>query len=230
MQFFERDSVRVFLAAFALGFCHACGGGDDAVTANVSPGNPATPGSPTTATAGNRAPSIGGAAGAYARVGTPYEFLPTANDADGDPLTFSATNLPPWATLDPRTGRVVGTPDAGDVGAYESIVISVADATHVAKTSEFEITVLSAPISVASLQWETPPSKVDGSPLDNLAGYRILYGRNPEDLDHSVFVDGASVNTYEFADLGAGVWYFAVAAVNENGLEGPPSTTTMKSI
>jgi hypothetical protein len=98
------------------------------------------------------------------------------------------------------------------------------------KTSAFEITVLSAMTGVASLQWEMPYSKVDGTPLDNLAGYHILFGRSPEDLDHSVFIDGATVTTYEIASLDEGVWYFAVAAVNANGLEGPPSTAAMKSI
>ena len=41
---------------------------------------------------------------------------------------------------------------------------------------------------VASLRWETPSSKFDGSPLDDLAGYRILYGRNSDDLDKSVLI------------------------------------------
>jgi hypothetical protein len=207
-----------------LAFCHACGGGGDDATASAPPGGPST------STAGNRAPSISGEAGAYARVGTPYEFLPTADDADGDSLIFSVTNLPPWATLDAVTGRISGTPGANDVGAYESIVITVADAAHSVKTSEFQITVLSAATGVASLQWETPASKVDGSPLDNLAGYHILYGHDPEDLDHSAFVDGASVNSYEIADLESGIWYFAVTAINENGLEGPPTTVATKSI
>lgn len=227
MQFFERNSVRAFLPVVALTICNACGGGGDSATAGAPQGQGDSPASPSVA---NSAPSIGGAAGEYARVGTAYEFQPTVNDKDGDPLTFGSNNLPPWAKLDGKTGRIAGTPDAGDVGAYESIVISVADATHVVKTAEFAITVLAAPAGVAALQWEVPAAKLDGSPLDNLAGYRILYGRSPDDLDRSVFIEGASVNTYEFSDLDSGIWYFAVAAVNANGLEGPPSTAAMKSI
>jgi hypothetical protein len=228
MQFFARDSVRAFLPVIALGICNACGSGSDSAPPLAPQGD--SPSSPSVA---NSAPSISGEAGQYARVGTPYEFQPTANDSEGDKLTFSSNNLPPWATLDTKTGRIAGTPDAGDVGAYESIVITVADATHVVKADAFEITVLAASTAatgVASLQWEIPAAKVDGSPLDNLAGYRILYGRSPEDLDLSVFIEGASVNTYEFSDLESGIWYFAVAAVNVNGLEGPPSIAAMKSI
>ena len=113
---------------------------------------------------------------------------------------------------------------------HESIVLAVSDATHTAKTSAFQITVLSAATGIAALQWEMPASKVNGAPLDNLAGYHIFFGRSPEDLDHSVLVDGPSVTTYEIAELDPGVWYFAIAAVNVNGLEGPPSTAAMKSI
>ena len=83
---------------------------------------------------------------------------------------------------------------------------------------------------VASLRWETPPSKVDGSPLDDLAGYRILYGRNSDDLDHSVLIDNPTATSYEFTSLTSGIWYFAVVAVNACGLEGPPTTVATKSI
>ena len=226
MQFFARNGVRAFLPAVAMALCHGgCGGGDAGSAVAPQGGTPTSP-----ATVENSAPSIGGNASAYARTGIPYEFQPSASDADGDPLTFSAINLPPWATLDAQTGRFSGTPTADDVGAYESIVISVADATHTVKTGAFEITVLSAATGIAALQWEIPSSKVNGSPLDDLAGYHILFGRSAEDLDHSVFVDGATVTTYEISSLDPGIWYFAVAAVNANGLEGPPSTAAMKSI
>ncbi len=226
MQFFARNGVRAFLPAVALAFCHGgCGGGSGDSTSTPQGGSPTTP-----TPVENRAPSIEGDASAYARAGAPYEFQPTANDADGDSLTFGITNLPPWATLDLKTGRLAGTPAADDVGAYESIVISVADATHTAKSDVFEITVLAAANGIASLQWEIPSSKINGSPLDDLAGYRILFGRSAEDLDHSVFIDGATVTTYEIDSLDPGVWYFSVAAVNANGLESPPSTAAMKSI
>ena len=227
MQFFARNGVRAFLPAVAMALCHGgCGGGGEPASGSAPQGG--TPGSPTTVE--NHAPSIDGDANAYARAGTQYEFQPTAHDADGDALTFSATNLPPWASLDSKTGRIAGTPAADDVGAYESIVITVADATHTVKTAAFEITVLATATGIAALQWEKPASKVNGSPLDDLAGYRILFGRSPEDLDHSVFIDGASVTTYEITSLDPGIWYFAIAGVNANGLEGPPSTAAMKSI
>jgi len=83
---------------------------------------------------------------------------------------------------------------------------------------------------VASLQWEKPPSKMDGSPLDDLAGYRILYGHDSSDLDKSVLIGDPATTSYEFTTLESGIWYFSVVAVNAGGLEGPPTTVATKSI
>jgi hypothetical protein len=182
------------------------------------------------APAGNRAPTIDGTAGQLAEVGRDYTFQPDWNDADGDELTFSATNLPSWAFLDTQTGQLYGTPGNTDVGVYESISIKVADASHEVSTREFSITVVGAATGVALLEWPAPVSKVDGSVLDDLAGFRVLYGHDPEDLDHSFYIADPNAHSFEFATLDAGTWYFAIVAVNAGGLEGPATTPTMKII
>jgi hypothetical protein len=164
-------------------------------------------------------------------VGEAYDWKPTATDEDGDTLSFSVVNLPPWASMDPASGHITGTPGENDVGVYESIAITVGDSKQQSATAPFSITVTGEVGSgVASLQWETPPSKVDGSPLDDLAGYRILYGRTSDDLDKSVLIGNATTTSYEFTSLTNGIWYFAVVAVSSCGLEGPPTTIASKSI
>ena len=181
----------------------------------------------------NAPPTIAAQQSTDAQVGATFDYQPVAQDPEGDTLRFSAVNLPTWASLDPTSGRISGTPGANDVGVYESISITVADATHQVATAPFSITVnpaLESGSGVASLQWETPPSKVDGAPLDDLAGYRILYGRSSADLDHSVLITDPATTSYQFSTLTSGIWYFAVVAVNSSGLEGPPTTLATKSI
>jgi hypothetical protein len=179
----------------------------------------------------NRAPTISAAATAVAQVGETYNYQPQASDPDGDALHFTAINLPPWASMDPASGHISGTPGENDMGVYESITITVADASQQTESTPFSITVIGEVGSgVASLQWERPPSKVDGSPLDDLAGYRILYGRSTDDLDRSVLISDPARTSYEFSSLANGIWYFAVVAVNSGGLEGPPTTVASKSI
>ena len=186
MHFFARNGVRAFLPAVAMALCHGGCGGGDAGTVVASQGGPA----PVTA-AENRAPSISGDAADYARVGTPYEFVPTANDADGDTLTFSATNLPPWATLD-REDR----PHHGYPGVLRRGCVRIhrhrrgGRHAYVRRAAHSKSPCCPPRRASRRCNGKSRSLKVNGEPLDDLAGYHILYGRSADDLDHSVFVDG----------------------------------------
>ena len=129
MQRRSRHFVRAFLPLIPLCFCHGCGGGGgDAATARASAARTvrrARAGRPSMRRRPSRSPAI-----EDAQVGATFDYQPVAPDPDGDALQFSAVNLPTWASLDPTSGRISGTPGANDVGVYESITITVADATH----------------------------------------------------------------------------------------------------
>jgi hypothetical protein len=215
-----------------------------------------SPATSNTAISNNAPPAIATASVADAEVGARFDYQPAAQDPDSDTLRFTAVNLPTWASLDPTSGLISGTPGPNDAGLYESISVTVTDGTHVVATEPFSITVNPAlavnptlePVDptqelaaqelaaqelgsgVALLQWELPLSKVSGEPLDDLAGYRILYGRSSSDLDHSVMISDPAATSYQFSSLTSGIWYFAVVAVSSSGLEGPPTTLAYKSI
>ena len=221
-----RDFVRAFLPLVPLCFPYSSGGSAESVIAATSAAVDVP------AISNNAPPTIVIASVEDAQVGAAFDYLPVAQDPESDTLRFTAVNLPPWASLDSTNGRISGTPGPTDAGVYESISITVADATHEVVTAPFSIAVNPAleGSGVASLQWETPSSKVSGEPLDDLAGYRILYGRSSSDLDHSVLIADPATTSYQFSSLSSGVWYFAVVAVNADGLEGPPTTLATKSI
>jgi hypothetical protein len=230
MQRRSRNLLRAFLPLLPFCLCQACGVSNGSEKGSVTAATPAAVAVP--AISNNAPPTIVIAAVADAQVGATFDYQPVAQDPESDTLRFTATNLPTWASLDPTSGRISGTPGPTDAGLYESISITVADATRKVVTAPFSITVNPAPegSGVASLQWEMPPSKVDGEPLDDLAGYRILYGRSSSDLDQSVMIEDPATTSYQFSTLTPGVWYFAVVAVSSNGLEGPPTTLASKSI
>src|SRR3954469_3887345 len=101
MQRRIRDFVRAVLPAATLALAQGCGGGAGSTEAQHSaPSDPANP----SATLANSVPTIFIDAAVYARVGVNYVFQPSASDADGDALSFSAANLPPWAAIDAQTG------------------------------------------------------------------------------------------------------------------------------
>jgi hypothetical protein len=53
------------------------------------------------------------------------QFTVSATDPDNDPLTYSASNLPPWATFTPATRTFSGT--ASQSGTYTNVQFTVSD-------------------------------------------------------------------------------------------------------
>ncbi len=89
----------------------------------------------------NTAPTIQGTPGTEVTVGTQYSFTPSANDIDGDALTFDIVNKPDWATFDSITGTLEGIPTTTDIGTTNGIVISVSDGTTSIPLNAFNLTV-----------------------------------------------------------------------------------------
>jgi hypothetical protein len=106
----------------------------------------------------NRAPTISGTPAGSVAAGQAYSFTPTASDPDGQALTFSIANRPSWATFNTATGRLNGTPAAGNVGSFADIVISVSDGAETTSLPAFTISVVAA--NVAPTIGGTPSTTV----------------------------------------------------------------------
>jgi hypothetical protein len=85
-------------------------------------------------------------------------------------------------------------------------------------------------VGAATLYWEAPTTNTDGTPLTDLAGYRIYYGSTPESLAHSVQIKTIGLQTYVIDNLQPGTWYFAVMAVTSTGSESTLSNVVTKTI
>ncbi|MEO5330569.1 MAG: chitobiase/beta-hexosaminidase C-terminal domain-containing protein [Magnetococcus sp. YQC-5] len=98
----------------------------------------------------NEMPIISGTPAPKATPGVAYSFIPTASDANGDTLSFSIKNRPPWASLNATTGVLTGTPAAKDYGIYGGIVISVTAGTDTVALPAFDLTVedITKPVAV----------------------------------------------------------------------------------
>lgn len=106
----------------------------------------------------NVAPTISGSPATTAKVGVAYSFQPTAKDSNGDPLIFSISNKPVWASFSKSTGRLSGTPSSSHVGTYSSIVISTTDGGKVASMPAFSIKVAASTTNHAPAISGTPPT------------------------------------------------------------------------
>jgi hypothetical protein len=180
--------------------------------------------------AANRAPVIGGTPPESVQAGQAYGFTPSASDPDGQPLTFSIANKPAWATFDAATGRLAGTPDAAQAGTYSGIEISASDGSLSTVLPSFSVTVLAQPKGSATVSWVPPTTHVDGSPLTNLAGYRIVYGSSADQLTASVNIPNAVVTAATIENLAPGTWYFAVKAYTTANVESDLSQVGQKTV
>lgn len=195
---------------------------------STSPTAPTTT-SPTTTTI-NRAPAISGVPSGEVTVGASFAFTPTTSDRDSDALTFQIVNKPEWTAFNTLTGKLTGTPDAGDVGTYEDITISVSDGKTVAALPQFDITVVQTSNGAVTLSWMPPTSNTDGSTLSNLAGYKIHYGTDASQLTQSITISNASLSTYVVENLSPATWYFAIKAYSTAGVESDFSAIASKKI
>lgn len=66
------------------------------------------------------------------------------------------------------------------------------------------------------LEWDAVTTKQDGTPADNLAGYRAYYGNASR--NYSADVDVGNFTSVTLPTL-PGITYYAVTAYDEDGLE-----------
>lgn len=178
----------------------------------------------------NNAPTIMGSPPSNILEGQLYEFIPTASDADGDTLEFTIARKPAWASFDRATGRLSGTPDEEDVGNFTNIGISVSDGATSTALPNFDVTVNQIAAGQTTLSWNPPTQNADGSALTNLAGYRIYYGRNRDNLTQVVVLNNPGLTRYVVENLDPAQWYFSMTSVNSEGLESSRSALLGKNI
>lgn len=178
----------------------------------------------------NTPPVISGSPAKEVKVTETYSFRPTATDADNDSLLFSVANKPSWATFSTTTGRLYGTPGDADLGVYEKIRITVTDGSASASTSDFSISVIHTTNGTVTLSWLAPDANSDGTPLTNLAGYRVYYGNASGQYDRQLDISGAGTMTAVIDNLTQGAWYFAATALNSTGLESALSNEVEKLV
>ena len=180
----------------------------------------------------NAPPTISGSPASEVTAGQAYSFTPTAYDADDDPLSFSVAGLPAWASFDTTDGRIGGTPADGDVGVYTGITITVSDGALDADLGPFSIEVLAAQTGTgtATLSWTAPTQNEDGTPLTDLAGYKLYWGTTPGNYPNSVTIDNPGLTTFVVENLVSGTYEFVATAFNTSGVESQFSNTATKTV
>lgn len=87
-----------------------------------------------------------------------------------------------------------------------------------------------APTGTASLSWNAPTTRTDGSPFNDLAGYRIKYGVTPDQLPCLAEIRDPKVTTWKITGLSSGTWHFAIASFDSGFVESDLSGVVSKTI
>jgi hypothetical protein len=218
---FNLVCARALLTAISAALlATACGGGGgDGSTGQQTSGS-------------NHAPTISGAPPTAATVGTAYSFKPSASDSDGDALTYSIANQPAWMSINSSTGQLSGTPTAA--GTFSNITISVSDGKGgTASLGAFSVAVAAASggggTGAVTLNWDAPTTNSDGTALQDLRSYKVLYGRDAGNLNQTKSIP-STVNSAVIENLDSGTWFFAIVSVNSAGTESAPTNVASASI
>jgi hypothetical protein len=178
----------------------------------------------------NARPVIAGSPAREAQIGQAYQFQPTARDADGDALRFTIANRPGWASFDPATGRLSGTPGASAAGTYADVKIRVTDGVATVALPAFGIVVQQVSNGHATVSWQPPTQREDGTPLSNLAGYRIRYGTQPDRPSMVLDIPNGGITSAVVENLPPSTYYFSISAYDREGLESEGTLPVSKTI
>lgn len=82
----------------------------------------------------------------------------------------------------------------------------------------------------ATVNWTAPTTNTNGSVLNNLARFNVVYGNSSTALTRSLLVTNPASRSVTLSGLASGTWYFAVRAVNSNGAESANSNVESKVV
>jgi hypothetical protein len=82
----------------------------------------------------------------------------------------------------------------------------------------------------AIVSWTPPVQRTDGSSLNDLAGYRVYYGKALNSLTRIIDIRNPGQTSQFIDNLDSGTWYFAVTAYTQDGLESEMSNLGAKRI
>ena len=140
-----------------------------------------------------------------------------------------------WSNDRGDSGLASGTSSwkTGNIGLElgENVVtVTAEDTAGKTRTKTIKVRRESGEKGSVALSWSAPESRIDGSPLTNLAGYRIDYGLMSGVYDYEIDVNNPGVLSYVVENLAPGEWFFAVSAYDADGLESDPSNEAVRTI
>lgn len=158
-----------------------------------------------------------------------------AMDLAGSASAEAGIQTVTWETDQGQSGTATGTETWSvervplAIGS-NTITITATDGSGATHSDSIVINRESEGTGSATLSWEAPAERTDGTALTDLAGFRIHYGRMSGVYDYQIDLNTPGVMTYIVEDLVPGEWFFVVTAYDASGLESEYSNEAQRVI
>jgi len=154
-----------------------------------------------------------------------------AGNANSDMGIFKVA----WTNDRGGAGVAVGT-DSWQIASINlelgenKITITAEDTSGATVSRSIMVNRESGQTGSVTLSWAAPTAHTDGSPLIDLTGYKIFYGRMPGVYDYQIDINSPGILTYVVENLVSGDWYFALTAYDSEGVESDRSNEVLRQI
>jgi hypothetical protein len=124
----------------------------------------------------------------------------------------------------------LNTVSANDEAVY-SVIVTNSAGPVVSNSASLSITAVQVASSI-ELTWDIPQAREDGSDLalGEINGYIIAYGTNENNMSTQLTVEGASTTNTILGDLSTGIYFFTIATIDSDGVQGAYSSVIQQSI
>lgn len=158
--------------------------------------------------------------------GATQQFTATGTYSDGS--TQNLTTAVTWSASNTAVATISNA--AGSKGLASAVAVGTTSITaisgSVSTTSTLTVTAITT--GSATLSWDVPTTNTDGTPLTNLAGYKIYYGTSSG--NYTKIIDVGNVTTYVINNLAPGTYYFTTSAYDTSGIESGYSNEVSKTL
>lgn len=108
--------------------------------------------------------------------------------------------------------------------AFASVVLSLGVTGCQVPDSESDPAVaVPASSGGVTVSWFAPIQNEDGTPLVNLAGFRLRHGPKYGAYSAEITIRNPGATSHRVSGLAPGIYYFVVSAIDQNGHEGARS-------
>ena len=83
-------------------------------------------------------------------------------------------------------------------------------------------------LGTATLVWSAPTTNTDGTPLTDLAGYKVHYGTTHGSYPNTITI--GNVTSYSINNLTSGTYYFSLTSYDTSGMESGYSNEVSKVV